>query len=205
MSAADNLQPQLFHGTGHEVGPLVLPGNAAGHTNFSSMKTVGGKPVKSQAFATEREHVAWDFAHTSAGNSAMSRSTGMKARPRVYEVHPNPESQLGMYNANRPRFNPARRQDLAEHVAPHWRVKEQLDTQPGHQGTFPQLNWNQFGKKTFDSFTGEHNHPTLESVHHGEWGSSRHQASVAAEHSKEPAQAHKEDFQAMTKDHPGLF
>jgi hypothetical protein len=41
-----------------------------------------------------------------------------------------------------------------EHTADSATVKERLDIMPGRQGTFPSLNWNQFGKG------GEYNHPS---------------------------------------------
>jgi ribosomal protein L35 len=35
-------------------------------------------------------------------------------------------------------------ENLSEHVAPRWKVTGSLDIKPGHQGTFPQENWNRY-------------------------------------------------------------
>ena len=44
-------------------------------------------------------------------------------------------------------------------IAPEFKVEEQIDVKPGHQGTLP-INWNQFAK--YGGSDGYANHPSPE-------------------------------------------
>ena len=154
---------QFFHGTSQNiaVGEKVLPAKAVGVTPNWKSRGVGNTSGARHAYASTSEEVSWRFAHTAIA----------EGRPRVYEVAPNPDSQLGLYHSEHPRYAKNQsREDLKEHVASHWDTVRQIDTKPGHQGTFPELNWNQFRGPKVSRYT-DVNHPTPEDVTAGHMGS----------------------------------
>jgi hypothetical protein len=52
------------------------------------------------------------------------------------------------------------RENAGEYVASHFKPTGQIDIKPGHQGTFPNLNWNQFGRIEGNDY----NHPSPDAV-----------------------------------------
>lgn len=175
MSADNALNgQQFFHGTAHDVGKRVVPADQSGREVHPGKRTLGGRRAGTVAFATTSEKQAWDFADMAASHAVTNASGNIdqsrtRPRARVYEVHPHEESKAGLYNSAHPRFRKnSPRIDHEEYVAPHWDVKAQHDIQPGQQGTFPQLNWNQFAiHQTWDT-----NHPSHDEIDHGHMGSS---------------------------------
>lgn len=157
----------LYHGTGHEVAPgdSIMPGATYGKSSF---RHVGPGPRgvahSKSAFATTKESEAWHFANTAA--------TKHGGRARVYEVEPHPEMQPGLYNPAHPTYK--RRTSShggvswAEWASPSFKpTGRTVDTMPGHQGTFPQLNWKQFAKADGSAFRDHVNHPDPKDVQDG--------------------------------------
>jgi hypothetical protein len=79
-------------------------------------------------------------------------------RTRVYTVAPHPEMKRGVYHGM-----------YKEHVAPSFNVEDRIDTMPGHQGTFPSINWKQFEQfvPNPEGIPRDVNHPTPHQVEHG--------------------------------------
>jgi hypothetical protein len=131
-----NLSPQQFHGSTHDFAPgdKVLPNDQVGaHSDSRS----GAK-----AYATTHEDTAWSFAGWNAKRGK---------RPRVFTVTPGPNAKSG--------FDPKENRSTGEVEADHFTVTGAHDTQPGHQGTFPQLNWAQFSTRHDDHAGFSVNHP----------------------------------------------
>jgi hypothetical protein len=148
----------FFHGTTNDiVGGVVRPGQEVGHSNFGETGSWAGQPSKAHAFATTSEDVAWHFAHDVNDYQTEDYYTGRKAdmpdRARVYTVAPHPEMKRGHYH-----------DQFQEYVAPHYNVTGRIDIKPGHQGTFPTINWRQFQRYATE---GDVNHPSPEQVAHG--------------------------------------
>ncbi len=106
-----------FHGTTAqlEVGDTIHPGD------YAIIDKVG----KRNASATTVEAVAWSYAE--------SKETVGGPRPRVYEVVPAdgmPVKRLGP--------------QMGEVNSPGFKVVDVVNTQPGLQGTFPEVNWSQY-------------------------------------------------------------
>jgi hypothetical protein len=168
----------LYHGTTHDIqGKDIVPHAAGVHDN-SLWADAGhsGQKSSDHAFATENENVAWRFAHgagvSSRWQAERSRREGVDApepdRVRVHTVAPHPAMTKGVYHRDHTNFgrSGAGNDDLAEWRAPAFRVKGQIDIAPGHQGTFPELNWHQFRSK--EATVGEDmNHPRDDAIRLG--------------------------------------
>jgi hypothetical protein len=156
----------LYHGTDADITDAVKPADSLGRKANYGLRTIGGRRAGTQAFATHDENYAWEAARVS------SKAHG--GRARVYEVAPHPDQKPGLYNAQHPRFKKnAPRSDLQEQVAPSFPVKDRIDIKPGHQGTFPNLNWRQFARaNTAVGPEGyeDANHPSPEDERHGHGG-----------------------------------
>lgn len=113
----------IFHGTSGYVKDdgAILPPSVHGQESYWAGSRPHGDDPAHLAFATPDEHVAWEF--------AMQRPR-LDTRPRVYEVEHVPDEREG--------------RDLGddEVVSPTgFPIKRRIDTMPGRQGTFPQINW----------------------------------------------------------------
>lgn len=153
---------EFFHGTIHNigVGEGVLPGQKVGHTNWGDTGKNLGQPSEAHAFATSDEGIAWTFAQRAHRMNSYNPDF-VPDRVRVYRVAPNDQMEMGVHNRHHPDYYrnfPEGGEDLKEYVAPHFTVTERVDTMPGHQGTFPQLNWAQFAHPHLDQFA-DVNHP----------------------------------------------
>lgn len=152
----------FFHGTVHDigVGHYVLPGKTTGKRNMPPSKGYARQRSADHAYAAENEARAWDFADQRAMNSRIQagregHSSPSAQRARVYEVAPHPMMRKGVYHSDHPDHVPDNGADQ-EWIAPKYKVIGVHDTKPGHQGTFPNINWNQF---SIVSGISDANHP----------------------------------------------
>jgi hypothetical protein len=173
----------MFHGTAHEVEPgsSIVPGKQYGKSSFRH-GGVGprGKAHSESAFATTSEDEAWHFAERSAYYHG--------GRGRVHEVEPHPDMQPGLYNPEHPTFARRNRHEAIktwrEYAAPSFRpTGKTIDIKPGRQGTFPNLNWNQFSADKMNVF--DKNHPDPYEVLHGSHGSKAAGESAWEQHNRE--------------------
>lgn len=162
MAESEHLQPVLFHGTDTALKPggSVLPAKETGvRSNFPHLRAAGGKSTREQAYATSDESIAWGFADQAAYKGG--------GRTSVVEVEPHPDMAPGLRNPLHPRFG-IHRENLEEYTAPEFKVKSVHDIRPGHQGTFSQLNWQQFAKHPNGTPYGDsYNHPSPHDVETG--------------------------------------
>lgn len=148
------LSEVLFHGTAAplKTGDKILPSNAGGAaSNWTDTGGHRGQRSDEHAFATTAEHHAWYFAQTAAHNGDGYYGE----RPRVYTVAPHKDMRPGIHT------------ELDEYIAPHFKVRERIDIQPGQQGTLngngPEpFNWTPFHKL---QQPGQANHPQLGTPH----------------------------------------
>lgn len=160
----------FFHGTTHDinVGDYIVPANQAGKSQWGEAG-YGGQASSKHAFATGKEHEAWHFADTAGtikrSEFAYGHTDEAPGRVRVHEVGAAPHMRYGIYNPKN--FNhDTGHGSYDEYTAPRFRSKGTIDTKPGHQGTIPQLNWNQFGHADFP-YHQDANHPTDEQIESG--------------------------------------
>lgn len=163
---SDNLSPhqfgRLFHGSVSDLrGTHLVPGQYGGASAAQDEWKHHGQSKNDYVSATNDESKAWHFA-----DLASAQRLGRTGRTRVYEVEPNEQTKIGIENLDHPVLQQAFRekwwkkpQPAGEHVAPSFRVIAQHDIKPGHQGTFPTINWNQFKAK---GKVGDANHPPPE-------------------------------------------
>lgn len=187
--------PQFFHGTTHDIaGGVIRPANKLpdGKGMWGSMGHSGQRSDE-HAFATTDESIAWQFGSQSGISARAKRAQVVKAnenqgyeadlgippayrqdgvqpvpevgRVRVHTVAPNPRMKPGVYNRAHPNFR-SDQVDLKEFVAPSFRSTGVIDTMPGRQGTFPNINWNQFASSKVD-YAQDANHPDDESISDG--------------------------------------
>lgn len=151
----------FFHGTASHISDAVRPGVQVGRSIWGRTGESAGQPSEEHAFATEDEDEAWKFAET-AHQIEYGRN-GYAGRARVYTVAPHPEMRPGVHHPK----HPAHSEDLGElheWVAPEYKITGRHDIQPGHQGTFPTINWRQFAHQ---DISGDPNHPTPDEVAEG--------------------------------------
>lgn len=163
-----NLNPdQFFHGTTHEITGMVTPARVAGtRVSGHSEGDPGNMSGGDHAFAIRNdEDYAWRAALQFHNNGQ---------RPRVYEVEPAADMRPGPWHKDHPDFArhaAANNHDPATIHQDEWgsrtgfRVKSQIDIAPGHQGTFPEVNWNQFRKQGHGGYDA--NHPSDDRI---KWG-----------------------------------
>lgn len=164
MAASDHLSPQLFHGTAADLGPgdqVNSARDAKASSNWPGYRTSGGRSIRSVAFATTSEDRAWTFA-----SYAQQKNGG---RARVLQVDPHPDQEPGLHNPAHPRYRPEQRDAIpGETIAPHFKVAESVDIRPGHQGTFSNINWNQFSMfGPRGTYGDEINHPPDDRITEG--------------------------------------
>jgi hypothetical protein len=151
----------LYHGTSKVIhGEHVLPAYRTDH------KTVNyGQSNPNLAYATEDEDTAWELPASANNRPGTARMAG---RIRVHELQPNKSMEPGRYHPDHENFSG---ENLAEWVAPKFKVTNTLDIKPGQQGTFPSLNWNQFAKQGAPTpFSDNFNHPDDHEIEHGHAG-----------------------------------
>lgn len=152
---------QFYHGTTHDVRPgdYIVPANQSGNSQWGN-HGYGSQKSSEHAFATTKEDIGWSFAE-SAGRLGRSKAVLGYGPPvdrvRLHTVAPNPQMRPGVFNSAHPSHDPAQG-DLHEWVAPKFRSTGTVDIMPGHQGTFPSLNWNQFSRPRMDP-SQDANHP----------------------------------------------
>lgn len=119
-----------FHGSTHqfELGDKVLPGRYA---------LIDENDVL-YASATTEEEIAWVYT-----DHAETYGT---ERGRVYRVEPSNGHNLKDFGEA----------DKKEVNSPAFTVVEQIDIQPGRQGTFPEIDWTKYHQHGRNSFA---NHP----------------------------------------------
>jgi hypothetical protein len=143
-----SLNPQqfpLFHGTAHPLeGDKILPGKEIGRSQWKDAGEIHGERSSDHAWASPDEPLAWNYARVASGHLDH---TDPANRPRVHEVAPHPEMRRGSTNT----FDET---GGDEYYAPHFKTTGVVhDIKPGHQGTFPTINWQQFAT------SGDANHP----------------------------------------------
>jgi hypothetical protein len=194
-----NLNPdQFFHGTAHDIqGDTILPADKAGkEVSEHSLGDPGTMSEGSHAFAIRNwEGYAWHAAKTFHDNS--------QHRARVYEVEPAKDMEPGPWHKDHPDFiktneldvdedwlkHPKNREawekDVAKAKSNHqdeygsrtgFKIKQRHDIMPGHQGTFPEINWHHH--KLSGARGTDPNHPSDEQVRYGVHGheSAQHKA-----------------------------
>lgn len=143
-----NLQPQqYFHGTRGDFS-MVLPPNKTGLPQGSMThadQNEDGIDRRDMAFVMTHEpstHPGYSYetpdkAEDYAWNMALEQDAGSERRPKVYTVKPAADMEPGPYNRGDGTF--------PEYVSKTgFEVTGQSDIRPGHQGTFPQVNWNDY-------------------------------------------------------------
>lgn len=156
---------EFFHGTSYDIpGGRVLPGSITGNSVWGDTGRDRGQPARDHAFATSDEQTAWTFADNArTADDLHGRTRTLRAgRARVYRVKPNKEMTAGVHT------------NFHEWIAPHFDIEDTIDIKPGQQGTFSQLNWNQFGHRDMSPWD-DANHPTDKDIEQGHkkdfWGS----------------------------------
>ena len=174
---------QFFHGTTSPIKDgMVRPANDVDKSvSEYSMGDPGDMSEGDHAFVTRDENYAWNAAGTFHRN-------GM--RPRVYETGPAPDMKPGPWNKDHPDIlKHLELDDDSNHFGPRdkWTteqvdrlhqpeyasktgfpVRQRIDIMPGHQGTFPEINWNRFkegGHRSQGLY--ETNHPEDNQVRYG--------------------------------------
>jgi hypothetical protein len=175
---------QFFHGTTSAVKDgMVRPANAVDkHVSEYSMGDPGDMSEGDHAFVIRNnENYAWHAAMKFHPNGQ---------RPRVYETEPADDMKPGPWNREHPDFlahheldipegmdydHEAQAKEVAKVRANHqdewasptgFKVKQRIDIAPGHQGTFPEFNWNRF-KDGGPRSGPDVNHPSDSQVQYG--------------------------------------
>jgi hypothetical protein len=147
----------FFHGTASHISDAVRPGVQVGKTVWGRTGESHGQPSEEHAFATSDETEAWTFAKYAGGADKDGRA-------RVYTVAPHPDMKVGVHHPAHADYSEDMG-DMREYVAPEFKVTGRHDIAPGHQGTFPTINWHQFAHA---DIVGDPNHPTPEEAAHGQ-------------------------------------
>ena len=165
MSASEHLSPEqfppLFHGSHHDLrGDTLRPGVHSGAGAGSN--ATWGQSNSEVISASSDEDKAWNMASYARGMSGHGDE-----RLRVYEVEPNAETRMGVEHKEHPARIKAfedqawrKPEDNAEFVAPSFKVKRQIDTNLGNQGTFPSINWNKHAKNNRSAPDANHPYTT---------------------------------------------
>jgi hypothetical protein len=166
-----SLGPQfVYHGTARPIeGDQIVPAKV--HGKGSYWGTTGSsrdEPAEDHAWAHPDEHVAWDAAMDRKQHHVIEEGAEIEPRARVFALHPSPLQTPG-----------GDKSMAGELKAPHFDIAHPLDTMPGHQGTFPQVNWNEHvthksGEPRYLPGDEDANHPSDLSVQFGHnvgvWG-----------------------------------
>jgi hypothetical protein len=163
---ADNLGPQfLYHGTDVDIkDDQILPAKVhGGESNWGDTGSSYGEPSNEHAWAHPSEAKTWEFAKDRVNYHYGMDGDAPGRRARVFAVKPNEQ------------MTPGGRGVAGEYKAPHFDIAHPIDIQPGHQGTFPEVNWNKHALDGGHALPGEGdaNHPTDDEVkyghRHGAW------------------------------------
>lgn len=155
-----DLNPQQFyHGTTYPIKDThVRPAwDVDKDPSDYSMGDPGDMSEGDHAFVSEDEGHAWRIANT------VRQGPG---RPRVYSTGDAPDKKPGPWNPQHPdwlshvemdhpdpEYQPTKDQiheEIMEGSLPEWGsktgfpVRERIDIMPGHQGTFPNINWKRY-------------------------------------------------------------
>jgi hypothetical protein len=151
----------LYHGTTADIkGDKILPAKVhGGHSNWGEAGSEWGEPSHDHAWTHPDEKTVWGIAHDRVIHAGIE--TGSAPRARVYAVRPNEHTTPGSGGVQ------------GEFKAPHFDIDHVIDTMPGRQGTFPEINWNDHAK-TMSKFSEDEdaNHPHNNSVafgHENRW------------------------------------
>ena len=214
---------QFFHGTTSHIPDVVRPANVVNkHVSEYSMGDPGDMSEGDHAFAIRNnEGYAWHAAGTFHRNGRRPRvyevepAADMKPGPWNKEHpdflahhelddpdnYPTVDSKSEDYPVMmgmREEAERARENHQDEWASPTgFKVKQRLDIMPGHQGTFPEVNWNRF-KKDGPYHGGEANHPTDEQVRYGMKG--HPQERLGDVRAERPAHLSQEQFHDWSKD-----
>lgn len=157
---------ELFHGTVANIKDEVVrpAGRGSAGSKHGSVGYRWGQRSDEHAFATETEGNAWKWAQNTAWDYKAP-----EPRQRVYKVAAGPEAKIGVYHPDHPRWKgnppPGEFDSFPEWVSRKgFNVTEQIDTKPGHQGTFPSVNWNTLKTRGWSS---DANHPDWDTVRYG--------------------------------------
>lgn len=195
-----NLNPdQFFHGTTAAIKDgVVRPVNdvPGKHVSEYSMGDPGDMSEGDHAFAIKNdENYAWHAAHTFHANGRRPRvyevepAADMKPGPYNKE-HPD---FLEHHELDNPDHYPtvgldsddyramvgmreAAEDARADHHQDEWgsptgfKVKQRVDTMPGRQGTFPEVNWDRLKSSQAPHWAGSASHPDDEQVRYGMLG-----------------------------------
>lgn len=155
MLNESQFSPTLYHGTSGDLeGDSILPAHKLGAT-FGDRNKHYGQSRKEVASASEDEGIGWNFASLSASREASIGGTRGRARVHVVTA---PDARIGVEHPDHPGDSPDPQHK--EWVAPEFKVRDTIDIMPGHQGTFPSLNWNQFrGPNKPGEWQEDANHP----------------------------------------------
>lgn len=146
---------KTFHGTPVDIkGDRILPATVhGGKSHWGDTGVEHGQPSERNTFSHPDELEAWHWGNKVVKGTLEARDPGY--RNRVYEVTPGDNARHG-------------REVPGEVVASHHTITGRHDIMPGRQGTFPDLNWNQFKGKDHDEYdTVDVNHPTDAEVKYG--------------------------------------
>lgn len=156
MADLNETQFPLYHGTSKDIeGGFVRPAAGEhGHGKGSwwgSANESRGEAAKDYAWAAKSEDDAWAFA-------GQGSARGATTRPRVYEVED--AQRTGSAGGDKSITGGEVKSSVG------FAIKGQIDTAPGRQGTFPEVNWHQFADQRGIS-SWEANHPTDEAIKYG--------------------------------------
>lgn len=190
-----NKDKPLYHGTTANIPDVVQPANAVDqHVSEYSMGDPGDMSEGDHAFATHDEHYAWRAAQTFHRNGRRPRVYEVNPAPDMkpgpwnkdhpdflyhhelddpddYDVVPGSDDEQ-MHEMTKELAEKARTNlHQPEYGSPTgFPVRKRIDIMPGHQGTFPQVNWNRYKdpvKYGGPSYGVDANHPNDEHVEHG--------------------------------------
>lgn len=135
---------QFFHGTRADipVGGKILPSAKTGVDPSHDISSPNH--VYMERGRRKAEESAWEWAN----HAWVDNGHPYPERPWVGRVKPSKGVSRGM--------------TFTEHTASSAKVKERFDIKPGHQGTFPNINWNQFASVNWMGV--ELNHPSDEQI-----------------------------------------
>lgn len=143
-----NVPSKTFHGTPVDIkGDRVLPAVVhGGKSHWYDTGISNGQESQRNTFSIPNESEAWEWGSKAVAGVPESRDPGY--RNRVYEVTPGTSARHG-------------KEVAGEVVADYHTITGRHDIMPGRQGTFPDLNWNQFKDPDRDIYDEiDANHPS---------------------------------------------
>lgn len=189
-----NKDATLYHGTTHVIRDGVVRPADAVDKNVSeySMGDPGDMSEGDHAFATKDENYAWNAAGTFHKNGRRPRVYETEPAhdmvpgpwnkehpdflmhhglddPNDYHVAPGSEDEETHAYAKEAAENARTELHQPEYASKTgFPVRSRLDIMPGHQGTFPTVNWNRFKPAdTSPAYGPDANHPSDEAIEYG--------------------------------------